>query len=79
MKNLEDLQREIRDELRDKRSIYGFPINISFTTMKEITFRKEKENKKEKDNKNENENKEEIKGKQRAFSTVPYKHRKKLA
>jgi len=36
LKNLEDLQREIRDELRDKRSIYGFPINISFTTMKEI-------------------------------------------
>ena len=36
LKNLEDLQREIRDELRDKRSIYGVPINISFTTMKEI-------------------------------------------
>ena len=33
---LEKLQNEIRDELRDKRNIYGFPINISFTTMKEI-------------------------------------------
>ena len=36
LENLETLQREIRDELREKKSIYGFPINISFTTMKEI-------------------------------------------
>ena len=36
LEELENLQREIRDELRDKNNIYGFPINISFTTMKEI-------------------------------------------
>ncbi len=36
LEELESLQKEIRDELRDKRNIYGFPINISFTTMKEI-------------------------------------------
>ena len=62
-----------REQTNEK---YKEKVMNNFTTMKEITFRKEKENKKEKDNKNENENKEEIKGKQRAFSTVPYKHRK---
>ena len=36
LEQLEQLQKEIRDELRDKNNVYGFPINISFTTMKEI-------------------------------------------
>ena len=33
---LEKYQKEIKDELMDKNNIYGFPINLSFTTMKEI-------------------------------------------
>ena len=36
LEDLEKLQKEIKDELRDKNNVYGFPINISFTTMKEI-------------------------------------------
>ena len=36
LEELEKLQKDIIDELRDKNNIYGFPINISFTTMKEI-------------------------------------------
>ena len=34
--DLEKYQKEIKDELMDKNNIYGFPINLSFTTMKEI-------------------------------------------
>jgi len=36
LEELEKLQKEIEDELMDKKHIYGFPINLSFTTMKEI-------------------------------------------
>ena len=33
---LDELQKLIKDELKDKNNIYGFPINLSYTTMKEI-------------------------------------------
>jgi coiled-coil and C2 domain-containing protein 2A len=33
---LNELQKQIKDELKDKNNIYGFPINLSFTTMREI-------------------------------------------
>ena len=36
LQELEKFQNEIKDELRDKNNIYGFPINLPFTTMKEI-------------------------------------------
>ena len=34
LEELEELQKSIKDEY--KENIYGFPINLSFTTMKEI-------------------------------------------
>ena len=36
LKELEELQQLIKDELKDKKDIYGFPINISYTTMKQL-------------------------------------------
>jgi len=36
LEELEELQNLIRDELKEKNNIYGFPINLSYTTMKEI-------------------------------------------
>ena len=36
LEELEELQRLIKDELKEKNNLYGFPINLSYTTMKEI-------------------------------------------
>ena len=36
LEQLDELQKSIKDELKDKTNIYGFPINLSYTTMKEI-------------------------------------------
>ena len=36
LEELETLQNLIRDELKVKNNIYGFPINISYTTMKQL-------------------------------------------
>jgi hypothetical protein len=36
LEELETLQNLIKDELKDKNNIYGFPINISYTTMKQL-------------------------------------------
>ena len=36
LEELEKLQNEIKDELNDNNNIYGFPINLSYTTMREI-------------------------------------------
>ena len=36
LEELDELQKLIKDELKDKNNIYGFPINLSYTTMKEI-------------------------------------------
>ena len=36
LEELEELQKQIKDELNDNNNIYGFPINLSYTTMREI-------------------------------------------
>ena len=36
LEELDKLQKEIKDELNDNNNIYGFPINLSYTTMREI-------------------------------------------
>ena len=36
LEELDHLQNLIKEELNDKNNIYGFPINLSYTTMKEI-------------------------------------------
>ena len=36
LEELDELQNLIKDEFKDKVDIYGFPINLSFTTMKQL-------------------------------------------
>ena len=36
LEELEELQNLIKEELKDKNKVYGFPINISYTTMKQL-------------------------------------------
>ena len=37
LEELNELQQLIKDELKDKKdNIYGFPINLSYTTMREL-------------------------------------------
>ena len=36
LKELEELQNAIKDELKDKNNIFGFPINLSYTTVYKV-------------------------------------------
>ena len=36
LEELQELQQLIKDELKDKNNIYGFPINLSFSTVQKI-------------------------------------------